>query len=335
MNRFASAFGSAGALFALDATRAWGEAVAARLGVALMPHEERSFEDGEHKTRPLEVVRGRDVYVLQSLHGDPGGSANDKLCRLLFFIGALKDAAAARVTAVVPYLAYARKDRRSKPRDPVTTRYVAALFEAVGTDRILTLDVHNLAAYQNAFRCGTDHLEATGLFVAHFVPVVGQREVAVVSPDAGGIKRAESFRLRLAAALGRPVAAAFAEKHRSEDIVTGDLLVGDVAGRIAIVIDDLIGAGTTIQRTAAACRARGAISVHAAATHGLFVGAAPQLLADPALAGIVVTDTVPPFRLPQGPVRDKLVVLPTASLFAEAIACMHDGGSLTALLEQG
>lgn len=320
-------------LFALGATGDWGRAVAARLGVPLMAHEERAFEDGEHKTRPLEGVRGRDVYVLHSLHGDLEQSANDKLCRLLFFIGALKDAAAARVTAVVPYLAYARKDRRSKPRDPVTTRYVAALFEAVGTDRILTLDVHNLAAYENAFRCGSDHLEATGLFVAHFAPLVEQREVVVVSPDAGGIKRAESFRLRLAAAIDRPVAAAFAEKHRSEGLVTGDLLVGDVEGRVAIVIDDLIGAGTTIQRTAAACRGRGACEVHAAASHGLFVGTAPQLLADDALTGIVVTDTVPPFRLPPGAVRDKLTVLSTAPLFAEAIARMHGAGSLTALLE--
>jgi ribose-phosphate pyrophosphokinase len=320
-------------LFALDATRTWGQAVAECMGVALAPHEERAFEDGEHKARPLQGVRGRDVYVLQSLHGDAGQSANDKLCRLLFFIGALKDAAAARVTAVVPYLAYARKDRRSKPRDPVTTRYVAALFEAVGTDHILTLDVHNLAAYQNAFRCGTDHLEATGLFVAHFVAVVGRREVVVVAPDAGGIQRAERFRLRLAAALGRPVAAAFAEKHRSEGVVTGDLLVGDVAGRVAIIIDDLVGSGTTLQRTATACRARGATEVHAAASHGLFVGAAPRLLADAALARIVVTDSVPPFRLPTGPVRDKLVVLPTAPLFARAIACMQGGGSLTALLE--
>lgn len=322
-------------LFALEATRPWGQAVAAGLEVALTPHEEREFEDGEHKARPLQGVRGRDVYVLQSLHGDGTQSANDKLCRLLFFIGALKDAAAARVTAVVPYLAYARKDRRSKPRDPVTTRYVAALFEAVGTDRIVTLDVHNLAAYQNAFRCGTDHLEATGLFVTHFVPLVGLREVVVVSPDAGGIKRAESFRLRLTAALDRPVAAAFAEKHRSQGVVTGDLLVGDVEGRIAIIIDDLIGAGTTIQRTAAACHRRGAVAVHAAASHGLFVGGAPQLLADEAIASVVVTDTVPPFRLPRGAVRDKLVVLPTAPLFAQAIACMHGGGSLTALLEDG
>jgi ribose-phosphate pyrophosphokinase len=194
--------------------------------------------------------------------------------------------------------------------------------------------VHNLAAYQNAFRCGTEHLEATGLFVAHFLPLLEGREVAVVSPDAGGIKRAESFRQRLAAALGRPVAAAFAEKYRSEGVVSGDLIVGDVAGRCAIVLDDLIGAGTTILRTATACRRLGATSVYAAASHGLFVGEAARMLADDAITGLVVTDSVPPLRLPPGPVRDKLVVLPTARLFAEAIRRMHGGGSLTDLLAQ-
>src|SRR5690606_19275225 len=110
------------------------------------PHEEREFEDGEHKARPLVNVRDRDVYVLQSLGGDATASVNDKLVRLLFFLGALRDASAAPVTAVVPYLAYARKDVRTQPRDPVLTRYTAALFEAVGIDRIVALEVHNPAA---------------------------------------------------------------------------------------------------------------------------------------------------------------------------------------------
>ena len=141
-------------LFALGATRPHGDAIARRLGLELSPHEEREFEDGEHKSRPLISVRGRDVYVIHSLYGDREQSANDKLVRLLFFLGALRDASAGRVTAIVPYLAYARKDRKSKPRDPVTTRYVASLFEAVGTDRVVTLDVHNLAAFQNAYSPG-------------------------------------------------------------------------------------------------------------------------------------------------------------------------------------
>ena len=320
-------------LFSLNASLEFGSAVATHLGVALSPHEEREFEDGEHKSRSLVNVRGRDVFVVQSLYGDAQQSVNDKLCRLLFFIGAAKDASAASVTAIVPYLAYARKDQKSKERDPVTTRYVAGMFESVGTDRVVTMDVHNLAAFQNAFRCRTDHLRADGLFVEHFLGLALEQEIVVVAPDAGGIKRAERFRQRLGAALGRPVAAAFAEKHRSEDVVSGDLLVGPVEGRCAIVIDDLIGSGTTIARTARACRDRGATAVYAAATHGLFVGDAPRLLADDALQGLVVTDSVPPVRLGAGKARDKLVVLPATRLFAQAIRRMHDGGSVAELLD--
>ena len=320
------------ALFALYASRDFGAAVARHLEVVLSPHEEREFEDGEHKSRPLVSVRGRDAFVVQSLYADGQQSVNDKLVRLLLFIGALKDAGAASVTAMVPYLAYARKDQKSKPRDPVTTRYVAGMFEAVGTDRVVTMDVHNLAAFQNAFRCRTDHLQANALFVAHFAPLVGERPVVVVAPDAGGIKRAERFRERLERTLGRPVAAAFAEKHRSEDVVSGDMLVGPVQGRCAIIIDDLIGSGTTIARTAKACRDLGATAVYAAASHGLFVGQAPQLLGGDTLEGLVVTDTVPPFRLGGG---GRPAVLgappPPPRLFAEAIRRLHAGDSLSEL----
>src|SRR5262245_24951388 len=178
-------------VFALNASKDFGAAVARHLSVELAAHEEREFEDGEHKIRPLVSVRGKDVVVIQSLYGDSRQTVNDKLCRLLFFLGALKDASAGRVMAVMPYLCYARKDKKTKPRDPVTTRYVATLFEAVGVNYALTLDVHNLAAFQNAWRIGTDHLEAKNLFVNYFAGLEMPREVAVVSPDAGGIKRAE------------------------------------------------------------------------------------------------------------------------------------------------
>jgi ribose-phosphate pyrophosphokinase len=161
------------AVFALAASRGLGESICGHLGLTLSAVEEREFEDGEHKTRPLVSVRGRDVFVVHSLHGDEQQNVNDKLCRLLFFLGALRDASAARVTALIPYLCYARKDRKSKARDPVTTRYVAGLFEAMGVDRIVTIDVHNLAAFQNAFRLRTEHLEAKNLFVAHFAPILG------------------------------------------------------------------------------------------------------------------------------------------------------------------
>lgn len=323
--------GSDIALFALNASRVFGERVAKRLGITLCAHEERDFEDGEHKARPLENVRGRDVFVLQSLYGEAGESVNDKLLRLLFFIGALKDASATGITAVVPYHGYARKDRKTKSRDPVTTRYIAVLLEAVGTDRVVTIDVHNLAAFQNAFRCRTDHLEATGLFVEHFLPLIGNG-AAVVSPDAGGVKRADRFRKALARATGKDIGAAFMEKYRSRGIVSGGTFVGDVEGCAAIVIDDLISTGTTMARAARACRERGATAVHAVATHGIFVGDAAKVVADPAFDSIVVTNTIPPFRLPADLAEKRLTVLDATPLFAEAINRIHSGGSLVELM---
>jgi len=319
------------ALFALNASRPFGERVAEALGIELAAHEERDFEDGEHKTRPRESVRGRDVFVVLSLHGDGEQSVNDKLVRLLFFIGALKDASAASVTAVVPYLGYARKDRKTKTRDPVATRYVAQLLEAAGADRVVTIDVHNLAAFQNAFRCRTDHLEAAGLFVRHFEALL-DGELCVVSPDAGGVKRADRFRTLLARATGREIAGAFMEKYRSRGVVSGEAFVGDVEGRAAIVIDDLISTGTTMLRAARACRESGATAVYAVATHGLFTGEAAATVADPLFDSIVVTDTVPPFRLPSELVEARLTVLDAAPLFAEAIRRIHAGGSLVELM---
>jgi len=320
-------------LFALSASGDLGRRVAGALGVTLAPHEEREFEDGEHKARPLESVRGRDVFVVASLYSDDRQSVNDKLVRLLFFLGALRDASAGRITAVIPYLCYARKDRRSKPRDPVSTRYVAGLLETVGADRVVTLDVHNLAAYENAFRIRADHLEARRLFVEEFVPRIGGNPVVVVSPDVGGVKRAEAFRQALSRRLGREAGGAFLEKYRSAGVVSGEAVVGDVEGRIAIILDDLISTGGTISRAVAACRSRGARAVYAAATHGIFVGAASRMVADPGLERLVVTDTIPPFRLDPALVRDKLTVLDTAPLFAEAIRRIHTGGSVVELVE--
>lgn len=320
-------------LFTLNASRDFAQSVARRLGIPLAEHEERSFEDGEHKSRPLVGVRGKDVFVIQSLYGDHQQSVNDKLCRLLFFLGALRDASALRVTAVVPYLCYARKDQKSQPRDPVTTRYVAALFEAVGTDHFLTMDVHNLAAYQNAFRCGTDHLEATPLFVEHFSGLLGSDEIVVLSPDVGGVKRAERFRLALSGRLGRTVTGGFMEKYRSRGVVSGETLIADVKNSSVIIVDDLISSGTTIARAAAACRAAGAKRVYAAASHGLFAGNANAILRAAVIDRIAVTDTVPPLRLDSALVEEKLTVLDSTQLFAAAIERIHTGGSIVELLE--
>lgn len=320
-------------IFALDSSRAFGEAVCRCLGTGLSSHEERDFEDGEHKARPLENVRGRDVFVIQSLYGDSRFSVDDKLCRLLFFIGALVDASAQRVTAVIPYLAYGRKEQKSQTRDPVTTRYVARLFESVGTDRVVTMDVHNLAAFQNAYRCRTDHLEAGALFAGHFTEHLKGQALVVVSPDAGGVKRAERLRQALVRAAGEDVPLAFMEKHRSGGVVRGQMLVGDVSNRAAVIVDDLISTGGTIARAAFACRQRGARAVYAAATHGLFTEGAEKTLGAAVLDRLVVANTVPPFRLSESLVRSRLAVLDVAPLFAEAIRAIHEGGSISSLLE--
>jgi ribose-phosphate pyrophosphokinase len=322
------------ALFALRSGLAFGERVAQRLGARLAEHEEREFEWGQHKARPLGSVRGKDVYVVQSLNGDFQQSVNDKLCRLLFFLGALRDAAAGRVTAVVPFLCYSRKERKTQPRDPVTTRYVAALFEAVGVDRVVTLEVHDLAAFQNAFRCQTEHLEVHGLFAEHFAGRIGEREIVVVSPDVGGIKRADRYRAALERRLGRRLPAAFVEKRRSADVVSGEALVGDVHGRAVLLVDDMVSGGTTLARAAEACHKAGASEVLAAVAHGAFVRDASRVLADAPLDRIVLLDHIPPFALHAGLVDAKLTQLDASKLVAEAIWRMHVGGSLVDLLER-
>jgi ribose-phosphate pyrophosphokinase len=200
-------------------------------------------------------------------------------------------------------------------------------------DRLVTLDVHNLAAFQNAFRIPTDHLEAKTLFVKYFVPLIHDGEVVVVSPDIGGVKRAEAFRDALSAALARPVTNAFVEKYRSAGVVSGEALIGDVADRTVIIIDDLVSSGTTLARAAQACKARHAKTVYAVVTHGVFATNASQVLAEAPLESIVVTNTIPPFRLNSDVVRYKISILDTTSLFSETIRRIHSDGSIVELLE--
>lgn len=313
------------ALFALTGTVDYAKRVAAGLETPLSPIEERPFEDGEHKIRPLVPVEGQDAFVLHALHGDETQSVNDKLCRLLFLIATLKDHGASRVTAVLPYLCYARKDRRTQPRDPVTSRYVASLFEAVGTDRVLAVDVHNEAAFENGFRCPTLHLSTEEVFAQHFAPLARHADTVVVSPDAGGVKRAERFRHALEQHAGTHIDSGFVEKYRAGGIVSGGTLVGTVAGKTVILLDDLISTGTTLQRAATACRAAKAAHVYGAATHAVFPRAGTDFFTHGEFDGLVVTDTVPLPAAMTGERAAGLVVLDTSALIAEAIARAHRG----------
>jgi ribose-phosphate pyrophosphokinase len=262
------------------------------------------------------------VHVLCSLYGDARESVNDRLCRALFFVGTCRDSGARRVTLFTLYLCYARKDRRTNPHDPVTTRYVARLVEAAGADRIVAIDVHNLAAYENAFRIGCEHLEAKPIFVDR-CRALGDRPLAVVSPDPGGFHRAEALRDALEPRHPE-IELAMLGKHRKGGRVRSEAFVGRVEGRVAVIVDDVIVTGTTLVRAAEACRKHGAIAVHAMATHGMFTPHARELLANPSIDSLTITDTIDPDRLDLGELRSKLSVRPIAPLVARAIRALHE-----------
>ena len=173
-------------IFALDPSKAFGSMAAEVIGMTLSEHEERDFPEGEHKIRSLVDVQNKRVFIVYSLYGEPVLTVNDKLCRLLFFIGSLKDAGASGVTVIAPYLCYSRKDRKTKSHDPITKQYVARLFEAMETDRFVTLEVHNMQAFENAFRIPTIHLEAKAYVASYFVPLLKTQEMVVLSLDSGG-----------------------------------------------------------------------------------------------------------------------------------------------------
>lgn len=319
-------------LFTLEASRPLGEAMARHLGCPLGRIEEREFDGGEHKVRTLDEVGGRDVYVIHSLHAEPGNSANDKFIRLLFFVNSLKDAGAARVTAVVPYLAYSRKDRRTKPRDPVNSRYVAALFEAVGTDRIVTLEVHNVSAFENAFRqCRPEHVPSAGLFADFLTTELAGAEVAVVAPDAGANKRAELLRHELEKRLKRPVGKAIMDKHRSMGVVSGSLFAGDLTGKTAIIFDDLVSSGTTIVRAAKASREAGANRVIAAAAHGMFPNDSP-LFGPDGPDRLLVSDSIPLATDLPARARARIAVVSASGLLGDIISCLHRGDAVSDLI---
>jgi ribose-phosphate pyrophosphokinase len=323
-------------LISLGESRELASAVAHAADLALVALEERQFAGGEFKLRPLESVRDRELFVLQSLAGTAEAPVSSRLVRLLFLLQGLRDAGA-RCTVLVPYLAFARKDVRTQLRDPVNSRYVAELIEAAGPSRVVGLDVHNPAAFDNAFRIPTDHLSALPMMVDHLASrFLGGASVTVVSPDVGGIKRAQILRERLSARLGRAVEIAFVEKRRANDVVSSGALAGNVNGREAIVVDDLCATGGTLIRAAEACRRAKALTVHVAVTHAPLFEGLEALLAAEAISSVIVTDSVaapyPSMLASSAP--DRLTVLSIAPLFGQAIRRTLDGKTMAPLLER-
>jgi ribose-phosphate pyrophosphokinase len=320
-------------LFTLSESQALAAAIARHARMALAPLEERPFEEGEFKLRPLASVRDRTVFVVQSLAGSAGASVHQRLVRLLFLLFGLRDAGAARTIALLPHLSFARKESRTQARDPVNTRYVAQLLEATGLGRLVALDVHNPASLDNAFRIPVDHLSAIPMFVDHFAGTAPTAELAVMSPDIGGVKRVQIFHELLERRLGRTVELAFVEKRRAGGKVSSGRLVGEVADREVIVLDDLCASGGTLIRAAEIARAAGARAVHVAFAHATLERGLDALASAAAIARIVLTDSAAPSGHAQSLAgQGKLQLLSIAPLFGEVVARLSSGAALAPLL---
>ena len=318
-------------VFALGPGHAFADRVAAALGVDRDPVEERTFEDGEFKVRALAPVRGAECVVVQSLDGGADGDVHDRLMRVLFLIGSLRDAGARRVVGVFPYLAYARKDRRTKPQDPLSLRYVAQMLEAVGLDAVVALEVHDLPAFENAFRIPSIPLDTRRLFSGRAREFVGDRPLVVVSPDPGGIKRAQLFAEMLDAQGIASRGLAVIEKRRTGGVVSGERVVGEVRDATPFIVDDLTSSGGTLARSATALVEAGATPPLVAVAHGVFNAEARAKLAAAPIERLLVTDSIDPPRL----TADDLPVLERVScaeLVAEAVRRVVSGGSISALL---
>lgn len=334
-------------LMSLDGATALAEGLSLALEQPLSPLEHRPFDDGEHKWRPMVDPGGCDACVIASLHGDAHFTPQDKLVRLLVVVATLRDHGAARVTALLPYLAYARKDVRTQPFDPLTSRLLAQWLEASGCDRVIALEAHNPAAFENAHRIPTVHVDAWHAFddavaapaawsvdpaapvdqsASGAAPAAAHpdraRPLVVASPDPGGVKRALRWREHLETRLARPVGFAMVDKRRSLGLVSGGRLVaGDVQGARVLLLDDLVATGHTLAAAAHALHHAGAAEVEAFAAHGLFTGDADAVLSACGLRRLVVTDSVPAFRLPPSAAfASRLQVVSAAPLLARALA---------------
>ena len=326
-------------IFGLDSTREYAAKVANELGVDLSSKTEDYFDDGEATLRSEVNVRGQDVFVIQSLYSCEKEKVADKIIKLLIFIGSLRDASARRITAVIPYLAYQRQDRKTASRAPIVTKYLAKWFQSARLDRLLTIDNHSLQALQNSFDVTiTDHLEAKRLLATYVAENIKKPErISVMSPDLSGMNRARLFRNILASIFTakRILPADFEiplcvlDKTHVGRTIQGHMVVGDVKDRDVVIVDDMIASAKTMSEARRGVMANGGRVWGACATHGLFVGRANENLAD--FERVIVTDTVRPYRL-TGPAASRLAVISTAKLFAEAIKRINEEDSISDLL---
>jgi ribose-phosphate pyrophosphokinase len=302
------------------ANRELGAKIADKLGVDLARVTTKTFANDEVYCRYEESVRGADVFIVQPMCGNPeeGMTANDSLMELLVMIDAAVGGSAHRVIAVAPWYGYSRQDKKSAPREPISARLVARMLESAGIDRLLTMDLH-AGQIQGFFQKPCDHMTAMFILTQYFGDL-GLGDLVVVAPDAGRVKLNKRFAAKMGADL------AILNKERpAQQVAEINYVIGDVKGKTAVIVDDIIGTAGTLKAAADAVLDAGASRVYAAATHGLFSGNAFENLAAAGFEQVVVTDTVP--LRPGAP--DFIKVLSCADLLTSSIRQIFTDGSVS------
>lgn len=309
-------------IFALSSNLPLARKIAAEVGVELGKIGIERFADGEIKISIEESIRGDQIYIIQGT----SHPVNDNLMELMITIDALRRASAAMINLVIPYYGYARQDRKAQPREPITSKLVANMLEMVGVDRVIALDLH-AAQIQGFFDVPVDHLLGAPLLANYFIDngLVGD-DVVVVSPDHGGVTRAR----KLAEFLKSPIA--IVDKRRPKANVAEVMnIIGDVAGKTCVIIDDMIDTAGTITLAAQALVDRGAKEVYATCTHPVLSGPAIERLENSVIKKVVVTDSI---QLTEEKQIDKIVVVSIDQLVAEAIKRIHENRSVSPLFKE-
>jgi ribose-phosphate pyrophosphokinase len=304
-------------LIAGNANLALAQKISAEIGVPLTDPRLTRYSDGEIDVKIEGSMRGHDVFVIQpTCH-----PVNENLMELFIILDALRRASAGRVTAVIPYYGYARKERKSQPREPITAKLIANVITLAGADRLLLLDLH-AAAIEGFFDVPTDHLTAQHILADH-IRSRGLQRLTVVAPDAGGAKRAEA----VANLLEAPIVFGY-KRRESADLSEALAVAGDVGGRDCVVVEDMITTGGTAATIAHMLRSHGAERVVFAATHGVLTSGAPERLRSAPIDEVIVTDSIP---IPPEKQGAPLTVLSVAPLLAEAIIRVHENRSVSEL----
>ena len=315
------AHGTSIKIFAGNSNRKLAEDIAKHVGIPMGNSDVATFSDGEISVNIYETVRGADVFVIQSTCSP----VNDNLMEMLIMIDAFKRASAGRITAVIPYYGYARQDRKAKARDPITAKLVADLITTAGADRVLTMDLH-ASQIQGFFSIPVDHLLGVPILAQHYLERgFDNDEMVIVSPDIGSVTRARNIANRLNAPI------AIVDKRRPRANVAEVMnIIGDVKGKKALLVDDMVDTAGTLVQGAQALIDNGAKEVYACATHGVLSGPAIERIQNSPIKELVITDTIP---LPPEKQIDKIRVLSVAPVFAEAIDRIYEDLPVSILFE--